>query len=232
MTFNFKKYENMLVNELESIINNIITESEMVTQGAGRLGASISDYLENEFVKICNKNPGYIYDAEGAPKEKTKNPWDARCKFNYMEREEEIWIDFKAFQTSAVNSNPDIGTPNKIVNFIKEGNFYLVYILVYYKTVNNKVVFTEFNNKYTKVYLLKDINSTFRINPKPQMQVNISAEPTYRTREEFIELFAKKWEESYKRQIKKLEKNEIRLKTLKDELLKSNKDSQKNIDEE
>ena len=52
-----------------------------------------------------------------------------------------------------------------------------------------------------KIYFLKDINHTFRRNPKNQLQVNISAKPELRTRVEFINLLFDKIEESHKRQI-------------------------------
>ena len=62
---------------------------------------------------------------------------------------------------------------------------------MYYESKQDGVEFVKYNNDYKKVYLLKDVNESFRINPKPQMQVNIAAEPTYRTREEFIHFFVK-----------------------------------------
>ncbi|WP_172872249.1 hypothetical protein [Staphylococcus aureus] len=205
---NFKKYEENLVASIEEVIQRIIDDKHRPNIiGKTRVGAEVSDYLEDEFVKyISSGKSSSLYDAQGAPKEKTKNPWDARCKFKFMDREEEIWIDFKAFKITNMDSNPDIGTPNKIVKFIHEGNFYLVFVLVYYESKQDGVEFVKYNNDYKKVYLLKDVNESFRINPKPQMQVNIAAEPTYRTREEFIHFFVKKWKESFERQIKSLEK--------------------------
>lgn len=224
---NFKKYEKNLVDSIEVVIQDIVNNKPKPNIiGRTRVGAEISDYLEDEFVKyISSGKSNSLFDAQGAPKEKTKNPWDARCKFMCMNREEEIWIDFKAFKITNVDSNPDIGTPNKIIKFIKEGNFYLVYVLVYYESKQDGVEFVKYKGDYKKVYLLKDINQTFRINPKPQMQVNIAAEPTYRTREEFINLFVKKWKESYERQMKTLEKKEIMLKDLENELRYANSNS-------
>src|SRR5690606_31869448 len=114
---------------------------------------------------------------------------------------EEIWIDFKALKVSSADSNPDIGTPSKVAALISNGNFYLLYVLVYYREHKNGLEFVEFKGAKVKSYFLKDINRTFRRNPKNQLQVNISAEPEYRTREEFINVFIEKLEESHKRQI-------------------------------
>ncbi|MEX0595105.1 MAG: hypothetical protein WD512_01305 [Candidatus Paceibacterota bacterium] len=106
------------------------------------------------------------------------------------------------FGPYSANSNPDIGTPNKILKLIKDGNFYHAYIYVFYQQSEKGLTFEELDSEYTKLYFLKDISSTFRRNPKNQLQVNVSAKPEYRTREEFIKLLFEKIKESHKRQIK------------------------------
>ena len=96
------------------------------------------------------------------------------------------------------------------------------------------VFFTEYlpkaKSEFVKVYFLKDVSSSFRRNPKNQLQVNISAKPEHRSRTEFIELLIEKIIESHKRQIeiskKALEKiEESRIK----ELLLKNNEEQENI---
>ncbi|WP_213496184.1 hypothetical protein [Lactococcus formosensis] len=226
----FKEYETFLCNQLSDIILKIIDENrELGISARSRAGAEISDFLEKEFtIKVNKKNINdHIYDAEQAPPGKTKNPWDARCKFNYLNREEEIWIDFKAIKISSIDSNPDIGTPSKVIKFIKEGNFYLVYVIVYYVETDSGLKFMDHNNKFVKTYLLKDVNHTFRLNPKPQLQVNISAEPEYRTREDFIKLLIQKMSESYTRQEISLVKKKEKLISTLPELLQINSNSEK-----
>lgn len=50
-----------------------------------------------------------------------------------------------------------------------------------------------------------------RINPKPQFQVNIHEQEEYRTREEFLELFYLKYQESIDRIIIKQQKKKAEL---------------------
>ena len=225
----FKKYETFLCEELTRIVLEIINENKQLEISArARAGAEISDFLEGKFKEKVNdeKVSSFIYDAAGSPQGKTKNPWDARCKFNYMNREEEVWIDFKAIKISSVDSNPDIGTPSKIISFIENGNFYLVYIIVYYVGIESGLQFEEYNEKFVKTYLLKDVNHSFRLNPKPQLQVNISAEPEYRTREEFIKLLFQKMQDSYTRQETSITKKKENLVSLLPELIKCNEESE------
>jgi len=195
------EFEKFTVSVLDKIIRKIITDKlELNISAKSRAGAEISDYLERKFVEY-SKNSNDIFNPESAPRGKTKNPWDARCNVRFKDISEEIWIDFKCIKKSAVDSNPDIGSPNKVINFIKNSNFYLIFILVYYVENGDTMRFVTHNDEYTKSYFLKDINHTFRRNPKNQLQVNINAEPEYRTRKDFIELLMKKIKESHYRQI-------------------------------
>lgn len=170
-----------------------------------RAGAEISDWLEEKFVEYTTQHK-YFKESEACPKGKTKNPWDARTYFMIEDIYEEIWMDFKAIKISQVDSNPDIGTPNKVIECIQSGNFYIIYIYVYYESTKIGLTFARINNLYSKVYLFKNISSTFRRNPNNQLQVNISQETEYRSRQEFIELLINKLEESYQHQIDKASK--------------------------
>lgn len=230
IVFNFKDYEQHLTSTFTSIISSIITTDRKLNKlpaSAGRIGATISDYLQEDFVNYVNGPQNSVsdelYNAEEAPKEKTKNPFDARCSFSYNGRTEEIWLDFKALNVDKVDSNPDIGTPYKVIKFIKEGNFYILFIIVYYdKDNNNNFKYTKYEGKYTNTYLLKDVSSSMRVNPKPQMQVNMKAKPEYRTREEFIELLSDKLTQSYERTEEKVQKRREELKDLKKDMYKAN----------
>jgi len=196
-----KEFETELVKEIDAIVNTIIEKNINLSISAkSRAGAEISDFLEEQFVLEVNHSKT-IDDAESSPKGKTKNPWDARCNFEINGLKEDIWIDFKALKISSADSNPDIGTPNKVVNFIKNGSFYLIFVLVYYVEAATGITFKKYENVFTKTYLLKDVSHTFRRNPKNQLQVNMNAKPEYRSREEFIKLLMKKLRESHARQI-------------------------------
>ncbi|MDP3764625.1 MAG: hypothetical protein Q8Q95_03325 [bacterium] len=224
-----KKLENLINDEMDKVILKIVNDfQELNISAKSRAGAEISDFLEDRFVEYTKSNK-FFTKSEKSPKGATKNPWDAKTVFCLNNLQETIWIDFKALKTSSKDSNPDIGTPNKIVSFIKEGNFYLLYVYVFYEETKKGLKFVKINGDYIKSYFLKDISHTFRRNPKNQLQVNISELPEYRTRKDFIKLLVKKIKESHERQIKNSGKA---LKNLPEEekiLLKKNKESEAKI---
>ncbi|MBR1617094.1 hypothetical protein IJ670_02980 [bacterium] len=222
---NIDEYEHVLVSTINNVIVNIIKENlEPNITAMGRVGAQISDYLEENFYKIVSSGKiKELCNPEKAPKNKTKNPWDARCSFVIKDIiKDDIWIDFKAIQITRLNSNPDIGTPNKIIDFIKNGKFYLLYVYVFYEAKNNEVHFISNNGDYVKSYLLKDINHTFRRNPKNQLQVNASAKPEVRSRADFIKLLCLKLKESNERQIEISKKTLAQLDEIEKDLLYAN----------
>jgi hypothetical protein len=199
-----KSFEDKINRDIVNIVESIIRDNIILPiQANARAGAEISDFLEKKFVDYANKY-SFLKNSEYSPKGATKNPWDAKTTYIYGEIEEVIWIDFKALKVSSADSNPDIGSPNKIIEFIKSGNFYLLYIYVYYDVEENFVKFVQNPNNfsyYTKSYFLKDVSSTVRRNPKNQLQVNAGENSFYRTREDFIDLLIEKIRESHKRQI-------------------------------
>jgi len=222
---NIKEFEIIFSKEIEKIIENIIKDNkELPISAKSRAWAEISDFLENKFVEYT-KDHHFLINSKWAPKEKTKNPRDAKTYVKIWENDlEEIRIDFKAFKISKKDTNPDIWTPDKIIKFINQKNFYLVYIHVYYDEYGNWLKFVENNKKLVKSYLLKDIDKSFRRTPTNQLQINWMKEPTYRTRAEFIKLLVQKLKESYDRELEKIKKKkkELDLNTL----LKNNKESE------
>ena len=87
------------------------------------------------------------------------------------------------------------------------------------------------SDKYVKSYFLKDISPTFRRTPTNQLQVNMLAEPVYRTREEFINLLMEKINEGL---IRQLNKSQSELKKINDthkELIKVNSELEKFIEQ-
>ena len=224
-------YENLVKNNITDIVRKIIEDNKILAISAkSRAGAEVSDFLEEKFVEYT-KSSKVMLKSEQAPTGKTKNPWDARTFYKQNNHEEEIWIDFKAFKISGEDSNPDIGTPNKIFDFINNGGFYLLYIHVYYKEAGGGLEFIEYKNNYVKSYYLKDVNHTFRRTPTNQLQVNIDAEPEYRTREEFVKLLNKKVLEGLKRQLKKATEKITEVQINEPNLIEQNKLSQKIIEE-
>ena len=221
-----KNFEQFIISEFDKLILKIIKDyPELNISAKSRAGAEVSDFLEEKFVEYSQKNK-YFKNSEKSPKGATKNPWDAKTNFCFKNFEEIIWIDFKALKISGKDSNPDVGTPNKIINFIKEGNFYLLYIYVFYEETDKGLKFVKLNGGYTKSYFLKDIHHTFRRNPKNQLQVNVSEPPEYRTRKEFVKLLMKKIKESHERQIKISEKTLKKIVAEKKILLEKNKESE------
>lgn len=224
-----KEFEELILNKIKLVIDKIITENPNLSISAkSRAGAEISDWLEEKFVEQTKEND-FFEGSEGAPKGSTKNPWDARTKFVLERHKEEIWIDFKAFKITSANSNPDIGTPNKIIKLINEGNFYHAFVHIFYEETVDGLEFVKLKDEYSKLYFLKDISSTFRRNPKNQLQVNISAMSEYRTREEFIKLLMDKIKESHLRQIEISNKALKKHDEVRKELLKANKESEKGL---
>lgn len=207
-----RKMENQMKQDIQDIFTKILDSFNYVLNisAKSRSGAEISDYLEDAFVDYFKKNKhDRISNAESAPKTKTKNPYDIKFTYTYIDEEtgekfeDLIWGDIKATKVSFEDSNPDLGTPMKILKFMLDGHFYMMYIFFEYEaTEDNKTKFVKYpNGKYIKVMFLKDIHSSVRINPKPQFQVNIHTEEEYRTKEEFIDLFEKKFYESIDRNI-------------------------------
>lgn len=226
-----REYEDYVKETITDVISSIVSENRRLNIAArSRAGAEISDWLEQAFV-VKNQGSTIMLDSEAAPRGKTKNPWDARCFFQFNGHREEIWIDFKAFKVSSLDSNPDIGTPNKIIKFIEQGGFYLLYIHVYYEEDGTGLKFVELQNKLVKSYFLKDISSTFRRTPTNQLQVNILAEPTYRTREEFIVILMTKLGEGLRRQLLKAQKTLTDIDEKTENMKAMNRASQATIEE-
>jgi hypothetical protein len=224
-----REYENLILEKLKEVTDLIIDFNPVLNISAkARAGAEISDWMEEKFVEYT-QNHDFFENSESAPKGSTKNPWDARIFFKLNEIREEIWIDFKAFKITSTDSNPDIGTPNKIIKLINAGNFYHAFIHVFYQSKGNGMEFVKHENNFSKVYFLKDISSTFRRNPKNQLQVNISAPTEYRSREEFIKLLVEKIKESHIRQIKISKKALIEIENIEKELIESNNKSEKEL---
>ena len=176
---NIIEFEKLIIQEFKKIIELIIKDyPELKISAKSRAGAEISDFLEEMFVRYTANN-SFFSKCEKSPKGATKNPWDAKTTICYRDLNEDIWIDFKALKTSGKDSNPDIGTPNKIIDFILEGHFYLLYIYVFYEETLKGLKFVKSDNEFVKLYFLKDIHHSFRRNPKNQLQVNMAELPEY-----------------------------------------------------
>lgn len=212
------EFETNMKNDIETIFNSLLSEHDyrLPISAHARAGAEISDYLEDWFVSYMNDHPHErVYNPKGAPKDNTKSPFD--FSFNYKNSEyhnfdDLIWGDIKAIKSTGAGSNPDLGTPTKVIDFILDGHFYILYVLVKYKpTQDGYIQLIKFDDeKYVHCVFLKDMGK-FRINPKPQFQADITEAEEYRTREEFVKIFYKKYMESVKRNLEKQKKKQKEL---------------------
>ena len=173
-----KYFENQMKIDLEEIFSGIIKnlDGNLKLRAKARAGAEISDILEDEFVKyFANNIHPRIYNPGSAPKGATKNPYDIKFNYKFNECDELIWGDIKAFSSKYENSNPDLGTVNKVIKFMLGGHFYIVFILVEYSPTEDDLIRFESigkDNSKVKIEFLKDIHHSFRVNPKNQLQVN------------------------------------------------------------
>ena len=200
-----KKFETLIIENLDDVVEKIIKSEPILkipVKKGERVGDGISKHLEREFVNKTKKHT-YFKNSEASPEGKTKNPFDVQTVFKYKGHEELIWIDFKAVNIENEDTNPDSGTPDKVITLMEKGYFYLAYIIVYYKGVSEGLQFIEYNKKIVKSYFLKNVSSTMRITPANQMQVNGFAEPEERTRENFLDFLLQKKIESNERKFKK-----------------------------
>ena len=210
MQTDIKAFENQMKDDIEAVFTNILAKHNYIVNisSKARSGAEISDFLEDSFVDYINNNQHErISNPKGAPKDNPKNPYDFCFEYHNDNFKDIIWGDIKATKHSYKDSNPDLGTPEKIIKFILEGHFYLMFVFFEYESLDNqKTQFVKFSDgKYVHCQFLKDIHHSVRINPKPQFQVNINEPEEYRTIDEFIELFHQKYKESIERIIKKQE---------------------------
>jgi hypothetical protein len=200
-----RKYEELIITQLNHVVEQIVQKNPslaIAVKKGERVGDGISKYLEKQFVEFTREHK-YFKNAIASPEGKTKNPFDVETFFEINNHKELLWIDFKAINVANDDTNPDSGTPDKVLTLINNGYFYLVYVLVYYEGNETGLDFVTVNEVLVKSYFLKDISSTMRITPANQMQVNGFAEPTYRTREEFLEFLLQKKIESNERKLKK-----------------------------
>jgi len=205
---NIKEYEKLIITELDKVIENIIDNNRSISiavRRGERVGDGISKFLENKFVEHTKKHK-YFKGSISSPEGKTKNPFDVQTVFELCKKQELIWIDFKAINIENEDTNPDSGTPDKVIDLMQKGFFYLIYVIVCYKGTENGLEFVKYNKKYVKSYFLKDVNPSMRITPANQMQVNGFAEPAYRTREEFLDFLIQKKIESNQRKYEKAAK--------------------------
>ena len=112
----------------------------------------ISDYLEDSFVKLlANNHHPRIYNADSAPKGKTKNSFDFRFYYKYdnddFHFDDVICGNIKSSKFSYNDSNLDLGIPTKLIKFMLDGHFYLMFVFFeYVSTDDNKTKFIQLDN--------------------------------------------------------------------------------------
>lgn len=205
----WQEKETIILNLISKIFQQIIQENPTLPiRAQSRAGAEISDYLEDEFVKIAQNEEGVI-EVAGAPKGKTKNPYDIFFRYEFSPKDQElVWIDIKATNAEYQDSNPDMGTYKKFLKFFREGNYFALYCQFAYLPEEDNLKFVQTpQGEMFDIFLLKDINHSFRIQPNNQLQVNYAAPPESRSITEFIDLLQEKVQESLMRQKLRIEKD-------------------------
>lgn len=223
-----QEYETLISNGLDEVVGGITTANpklSIAVKKGERVGDGISKYLENKFVEATQNHP-HFKESLASPSGKTKNPFDIQTVFEYNGHRELIWIDLKAVNVDNDDTNPDSGTPDKVITLMQSGFFYLAYVIVYYKGLDEGLEFVKHGDKFVKSYFLKNVSPTMRITPANQMQVNGFAEPVYRTREQFLDFLLQKKIESNERKLKKATQE---LENFKTGILKKQKNSQEEI---
>lgn len=198
-------YESRMKEIVIEIFEDILKQSDFKLNISvkARGGAEISEILQQKFKTYLDNYPNKFVELSNhkvAPSKSTKSPFDVAWDFEYNGIKDYIWGDIKTFRTGAEDSNPDMGTPNKLIKFMNEDHFYLCFILFKYSPTSEGLVFDLLDNKkHVDFFFLKDSPDDLRINPKPQFQMNISGKPKYRTRSEFLVWFYQLWNESIDR---------------------------------
>lgn len=208
--------ETLLKQDVEKIFLSIFKEQQYILPitAVSRQGEEISKFLEKRFAEYIDRiGHERISDAKASPDGSTKSPYDFCFNYEKENFNDLIWGDIKATNIAYKDSNPDLGTPEKIIQFIMDGHFYILYVFIEYKDCNNSTVKIIQNNEgsFVRCQLLKDIHHSVRINPKPQLQVNIHKPEEYRTKLEFVKLLKKKYEESIQRNIEKQKRKQENL---------------------
>lgn len=215
----YKKYEDKMSTTIINIFEDILKKHDykFSISVKARGGAEISERLQMEFKEYLDNDLNSskypeLYNHKIAPSKATKNPFDIAWNFKFQNIEDFIWGDIKTFKSDTEDSNPDLGTPNKIIKFMEDGHFYLCFILFKYTPTETGLVFDLLDNqKHVDFLFLKDAPKDLRINPKPQFQMNIKGKPVYRTRHEFLIWFQKLWHESLDRIALKIPKEKEKI---------------------
>ncbi len=203
----WQEKETIILALIRRIFQEIIQANPTLPiRAQSRAGAEISDYLEDEFVKIAENEAGVI-EVAGAPKGKTKNPYDIFFRYEFSSKDQElVWIDIKATNAEYQDSNPDMGTYKKFLKFFREGNYFALYCQFAYLPEGDGLKFVETpQGKMFDIFLLKDINQSFLIQPNNQLQVNYAALPQPSSLADFIDLLENKLKESLVRQQERIE---------------------------
>ncbi len=162
-----QEYETLISNSLDEVVYGIITANpklNIAVKKGERVGDGISKYLENKFVEVTQIHP-HFKESLASPSGKTKNPFDIQTVFEYNGHRELIWIDLKAVNVDNDDTNPDSGTPDKVITLMQSGFFYLAYVIVYYKGLDEGLEFVKHGDKFVKSYFLKNVSPTMRITP-------------------------------------------------------------------
>ncbi len=203
----WQQKEAVIINQVTAIFEQIIQENPTLPIAVStRGGAEISYELEAMFVKKTS-NLAAFKEVKVSPPDNTKNPYDLKFIYEISPLDQElVWIDIKATNLKHNDSNPDMGTYKKFLDFFKEGNYFALYCQIAYRSQGTGMQFVETpQGKMVHVFMLKDIHHSFRIQPNNQLQVNYAVHPEKRSLLEFIDLLQEKLQQSLERKKKKVE---------------------------
>ncbi|VXD22214.1 hypothetical protein PL8927_740019 [Planktothrix serta PCC 8927] len=197
----WQQKEEIIINQVTAIFEQIIQENPTLPISVStRGGAEISYDLESMFVKKTSNLPAFK-EVEVSLPSNTKSPYDLKFIYEFYPGEQElVWIDIKATNLKHKDSNPDMGTYKKFLDFFKKGNYFALYCQIAYRSQGTGMKFVETpQGKMVHVFMLKDIHHSFRIQPNNQLQVNYAVHPEKRSLLEFIDLLQEKLQQSLER---------------------------------
>ena len=126
-----KEIEKLIKDDIEQAYTIILKNCNYILpiSAKSRSGAEISDYLEDMIVDFFGKSNHERVKSVQKNNGSTKSPFDFCFNYSCDGYDDLIWADIKASKRSFKDSNPDLGTPEKIVKFIMDGHFYLLFVL-------------------------------------------------------------------------------------------------------
>ncbi len=223
-------FEAKLSHLVERLVENIVRDAAPMPSGrSDRPGAALGGKLADEFVKKA-KLFSVLVNPQAPPANKTKNPWDARFAVDCGACQEEVWLDFKALDQDAEDSNPDSGSVDKFCNFLAAGHFYFLFVRTFFRRNDREEVrFVRREGRWCHVFLLRDVPRNFGRRSTNQLQMNAYDPVRVRGRKEFVEDFFDVIKRDYGSQIALLQRKLAALDGRRTQVLRSVENSERRM---